>query len=96
MHVEDISADSGSDERSERHTSDKQKRAAVQKDRPRECNEVVETYFWVVQKLPIAVRQSVLQSIYKEQSLVQFYLDESKRLTEIGDMTYMYKKIKIA
>ena len=72
MHVDDLSDDSGSDERSERHTADKRKPAAVQKDQLHKCNEVVETYFQLVQKLPIAVSQSLLQPIYKQQRILQF------------------------
>ena len=92
MHVNNISDDSGSEERSEHQTKDKQKLAAVQRNRARTCTKVVETYFQLVQKLPMELRQSFLQPIYKERRIVQFYLNESKRLTEVGDMTYMHNK----
>ena len=94
MHVDNISADSGSEERSERQMTDKQKPSDVQRNRLCKCAEVVETYFQLVQKLPIEVRQSVLQPIYEERRILQFYLDESKRLTEVGDMNFMYNKDK--
>ena len=35
-----------------------------------------------------------MQPIYKERRLIRFYLDECKRLTETGDMTYMLSKDK--
>ena len=85
MHVNDASVNSSSDE---------QKPAAVQKDRPRECHEVVDTYFQIVKKLAVEVRQSVLQPLYKEQRLLQFYLNKTKRLTLVGDTTYMSVKDK--
>ena len=54
----------------------------------------MDTYFQIVQKLPIEVRQSVLQPLYKEQKLLQFYLDKCKRLTSTGDTTYTLIKDK--
>ena len=74
--------------------TDEQKPAAVQRNWPHKCHEVIDMYFQLVQKLPIEVRQSVLQPLYKERTILKFYLDEIKRLTEVGDMTYMYNKDK--
>ena len=54
MHVNNIDADSGTDDR---------KPAAVWKDRPRECHKLVDEYFQLAKNLLIAVRELVMQPI---------------------------------
>ena len=80
MHVNNISDYLGSDEGSRRHTADERKTAAVQKDCPRKCTKVVETYFQLVKKLSVAVRQSVVQPIYSTWSLTKIHSYKKTRV----------------
>ena len=83
MHIDNPDTDSGTED---------QKPPAVWKDQPRELGEVVDKYYQLAQKVPINVRDSVMQPVSEEWRLLEFYFDERKRLAETGVATYMLSK----